>query len=252
MISAAILCLLFNVFIYISAELDGLQLCQSNCGSSDRLTGPTRPPHTRTHPWKVASFPTTVISFCKLGCQYFFATKPTNETCIAACDHQYRYRVTTGYSDTAEVARLECEDGCRIALQVCQAGYYCTDGIMTPCPVGKFRESVSNISIVALHETHACINCPYGRYRALNKGKSANECSLCPVAKYANVTGSIKESDCLRCPAGKFASEEGSRLCKCIDSDSCDETVFVGDEEKTFYKNDVDYYRETVPFIGRW
>ncbi|RYY86822.1 hypothetical protein EON63_05110 [archaeon] len=30
-----------------------------------------------------------------------------------------RYKITADYSDLAEEARLECEDGCDIALQVC-------------------------------------------------------------------------------------------------------------------------------------
>eukprot|EP01035_Chromulina_nebulosa_P017815 gene17815-23425_t len=206
--------------------LDGVLLCQANCNSADRLFGPIKPPNTRTHPWKVAQFPSTTTAICKLA--------------------------TTGYSDSAEIAKLECLDGCNIALSVCQAGYYCVNGNMTVCPAGKYRESVSDLSLRTLEKVHTCINCPYGRYRALNKGRSADDCNKCPVGKYANVTGSVKESDCQRCPAGKFADQEGSRYCKCITTESCDMVVDIGGEEETFYKDGVDYYRESVPYIGRW
>jgi len=232
--------------------LDGVLLCQANCNSDDRLFGPIKPPDTRTHPWKVAQFPSTTTAFCKLGCQYFFSYYSNNNTCINQCKYQYRYQATTGYSDSAELAKLECLDGCNIALSICQAGYYCVNGNMTVCPAGKYRESVSDLSLITLEKVHTCINCPYGRYRALDKGRSANDCSKCPVGKYANVTGSVKESDCQRCPAGKFADEEGSRYCKCITTESCDMVVDIGGKEETFYKDGVDYYRESVPYIGRW
>ena len=66
------------------------------------------------------------------------------------CAYYYRYSATTGYSDITEEATLECQDGCEIALQICQAGYYCTLGIMTECPPGTYREAVTDTSIVAL------------------------------------------------------------------------------------------------------
>lgn len=60
-------------------------------------------PDTRPHPWAVASFPSSTSSFCKLGCQYFFTVYTTKELCLKNCDFTYRYKVTTGYSDIAEV-----------------------------------------------------------------------------------------------------------------------------------------------------
>lgn len=234
-------------------SLDGLLLCQSNCVSSERLSGPTRMQHTRDHPWKVAQYPTAQSSFCKLGCQLFFSELPKNTTCKNNCDYYYRYQITAGYSDVAEEAKLECKDGCEIALQVCQAGFYCNDGQMLACPAGKYREAVTDISIVELATASECTNCPRGRYRAQNKGKSADDCNLCPIGKYVNATGSTRETDCLRCPAGQTAEQPGSALCRCITAESCDMPITVsGQETQDFFQNGVDYFRETVPFIGRW
>eukprot|EP01039_Chlorochromonas_danica_P005534 gene5534-6093_t len=204
--------------------------------------------HTRPHPWKIAPFPSGNEGFCKLGCQIFYVEVPKNTTCKRLCSYYYRYQITAQYSDLAEEARLECEDGCDIALQVCQAGYYCATGEMLPCPIGTYREAVSGVSIIDLEAAKECTPCPYGRYRSMTKGKSADDCTKCPVGTYANVTGSTAESDCQRCPAGKEAEEAGMRECKCITNDSCDLTV-AGIE---YYSNGVDYYRETIPFIGRW
>lgn len=236
----------------IATTLDGVDLCQSNCVSSNRLSGPTRMTRTRDHPFKIVEFPSKTASFCKLGCQMFFSEYPTNFTCKRICDYQYRYKVTTGYSDIAEEAILECKDGCEIALQVCQAGYYCTSGVMTECPAGRYRAPVPNVAIVSLDTAHECVDCPYGRYRSAVKGRSIGDCDLCPIGKYANVTGSTSETDCLRCPAGKFAEERGMRLCKCITAESCDLELDIGQGTQVYYKNNVDFYRESVPYIGRW
>lgn len=232
---------------------DGLNLCQANCISGDRLIGPTRMTATRDHPWKVAPFPTTQRSFCELGCQLFFSENPQNTTCKASCDYYYRIQITTGYSDVVEEARLECRDGCDIGLDVCQAGYYCTEGQMLACLPGTFREPIADLSTNSLESTTRCIECPAGRYRSLNKGQNAEDCSLCPIGKYVSTTGSQHESDCQRCPAGKTAAEQGSAKCICITGDSCDMLVEIeGQESQRFFANDIDYFRETVPFIGRW
>jgi hypothetical protein len=232
-------------FLASNAQLD---LCQLNCESSDRIVGATRMTNTLPHPWAIASFPSSNGGFCKLGCQLFYTEVPRNTTCKRLCSYFYRHRLTSGYNDLAEEAKLECQDGCDIALQICQAGYYCNSGLMIPCPPGTYREAVTNISIIALEATGSCTNCPYGRYRSTKRGKSANDCTKCPKGTYANVTGSVIVSDCQRCPAGQTAEEEGMQLCKCITGDSCDLTV-AGDR---FFINKVDYFRETIPFIGRW
>lgn len=119
---------------------------------------------------------------------------------------------------------------------------------MLPCPPGTYREPVTDVSVVALSKAAECTKCPYGRYRGTSKGKSADECSKCPIGTYADVTGSTRVSDCLRCPAGTNAEEEGQRLCKCITPGSCGSTI----DKLEVFSNGVDYYRETVPFIGRW
>ncbi len=243
-----VLVLILLLSVFISTPRAQLAVCQKNCESSDRIVGATRMPDTLPHPWAVASFPSSNGGFCKLGCQIFYTEVPRNTTCRRLCQYFYRYKLTDQYNDLAEEAKLECQDGCEIALQVCQAGYYCTEGLMRPCPPGTYREAVKDISIVALKESKACTKCPYGRYRSTFKGKSADDCKKCPKGTYANVTGSIQDSDCLRCPAGQVAEEEGMRLCKCITGDSCDLTV----SGQQYFKNKVDFYRETTPFIGRW
>lgn len=243
-----------------SAQVD---VCQNNCQSTDRLTGPFHLKYTRPHPWKQTVFPTKLEGFCKLGCQLFFAEFPRNTTCKRLCDYYYRYRVTTGYSDLAESAISECRDGCDIAVQVCQPGFYCITGEMLPCPPGTFREPVANLGVVALEGVSKCTRCPPGRYRPADKGKNADDCTKCPVGKYANVAGSVLVSDCKRCPAGKVAEELGMAACKCMTNNgvanSCDQTYYSNSNPDTtrYYLPDkngetIDFYRQTSPFIGRW
>lgn len=148
----------------------------------------------------------------------------------------------------AEQARLECQDGCDIALNICRPGYYCNEGIMKPCPAGTYRGSVENITLISLEQANQCTPCPYGRYRSAKKGKSADDCTKCPIGTYANHTGGTSDFDCKRCPVGTFAEEEGMRVCKCITPESCGLEI----AGKTYYSNNVDYFRETLPYIGRW
>jgi len=247
----AIGCLAVTIFV----SLAQLETCQNNCVSSDRLVGPTKMPFTKPHPFKMAQFPTKQAQFCQLGCQMFFSEFPTNRTCRVACDYRYRYKLPNGYSDIAEESRLECRDGCDIALQVCQSGYYCISGEMIPCPPGKYRTPVPSASINDLKSASVCDNCPPGRYRSRDKGASIESCTKCPVGKYATVTGSVLVSDCQRCPAGKFAEDAGMELCKCITPDSCDfeySALSLLTVNKTnFFENEVDFSRESVPFVGR-
>lgn len=226
--------------------------CMLNCASPDRLVGPTKPQHTRPHPWKIATFPTKHTGFCKMGCELFFTKWPSNETCYSECDYIYRYRVTVAYNDQAEEARLECQDGCDIALQICQAGYYCHVGEMKPCDPGTYRGDETGLAV------HSCIHCPYGRWRSRNKGKSADECTKCTYGKYLNETGATAESACLRCPAGQTALQEGMRVCTCITPGSCQMELpgrTTSEPPREFYNEytgGTDYWRETVPFMGRW
>ena len=257
-------------FRFAGAQVD---ICQSNCESSDRLSGPILMPATRTHPWKQTVFPTVKTGFCKMGCQLFFAEFPRNITCKRMCDYYYRSQETVGYSDIVENAKLECKDGCDIALQVCQPGFYCTSGEMMPCAPGKFREAVKSLSIISLEATQQCTLCPPGRYRKRDRGKSADDCTKCPIGKFANIPGSVLVSDCKRCPSGKNAEETGMAECKCITeagdrgankqygAHSCDmkytRTKAANEKMIDYYTADADgqsqdFYRETIPFIGRW
>ena len=167
----------------------------------------------------------------------------------------YRYRLTAGYSNIAEEARLECRDGCEIAYQICDRGYYCFNDTMTECPPGTYREPVPGISINDLKNAFVCTNCPPGRYRARVRGTEIDSCTKCPIGKYAFVTGSVFVSDCLRCPAGKFAENTGMEVCKCITGDSCDlgysASGTLGANKTHYYVNGIDFQRETVPYQGR-
>jgi selenocysteine lyase/cysteine desulfurase len=72
-----IIFLVLCVFDDIEWQADAqLSLCQSNCVSSDRLTGPTKMLETRQHPWAIAAFPTKQSGFCSLGCQLFYNEVP--------------------------------------------------------------------------------------------------------------------------------------------------------------------------------
>lgn len=262
--SSALLGLIFHPFMSPKTMLatGQVDVCQTNCEDANRLAGPRRMEFTKPHPWKQAVFPTKLQGFCKMGCQLFFAEFPKNTTCKRMCDYYYRTRNTVGYCDIAENAILECRDGCEIALAVCQPGFYCTEGQMMPCDPGTFREGVKDLSIRSLEATSQCLQCPPGRYRPANRGKSADDCTQCPIGKFANIPGSVLVSDCKRCPAGKNAEETGMAECKCITSagkvNSCDTLGTGGDGSlKHYYAADqsgqsVDYYRETTPFIGRW
>ncbi len=204
--------------------------------------------------------PNPYSNFCKTGCTYFFSEIVTRErpvllsNCTAKCDFTYRSaeHISVGYSDIAETARLECRDGCQIALKRCQPGYKCSqvapttnpdtgdttyDGAMIICPPGTYRD-------VSYDQVEECNDCPPGRYREFEKGRYMESCSQCPVGRYVNQTGSSSILQCNRCPAGRYGPEPGLALCECITTDSCEfpQDPSPQDSEK----------RETFPFEGRW
>lgn len=199
------------------------------------------------------SLPNRYSPFCEVGCKLFY-TNTTNAgrrmaqsttdatislaSCNRLCDDLYYYNLSVGYSDLMEIARLECHDGCYIALKRCQPGYYCTQptsstdntdeagnadstspkrkvgGIMIPCPPGTYREA----SYLA---TDQCVRCPPGRYRSETMGTALSSCTKCPAGFYAPEFQSTSLLDCIRCPAGTFTKEEGSGSCSCITPSAC-------------------------------
>jgi hypothetical protein len=199
------------------------------------------------------------VEFCKIGCTYFYAAPETPtflSTCLSKCDFTYRSAayISVGYSDLAEAARLECHDGCQLALMRCQPGYNClqavnttkpdvltglatfVDGSMHVCPPGRYRD-------VDYDQVTECVDCPTGRYREGEKGRNMWSCTACGEGKYVNKTGSDTLIACDRCPAGRFGAEEGLALCKCINEETCnDQYPSPADAEK----------RESVPFEGRY
>ena len=167
----------------------------------------------------------------------------------------FTYNLTVGYSDLMEVARLECHDGCYIALKRCQPGYYCTqpvtyndssaedgtamwrDGYMELCPPGTYRET-------SYHCVDQCLSCPPGRYHNEYKGNSLDSCVKCPAGTYAPKFQSTSILDCIHCQAGTFTKEEGAGSCTCITHAACakDQLKSPADAEK----------RDTIPYNGLW
>ncbi|GMH90969.1 hypothetical protein TrVE_jg13148 [Triparma verrucosa] len=204
--------------------------------------------------------PNPFAEFCMTGCTFFFSLEATTSKpaylseCMAQCDYTYRSaeHITIRYSDLAEAARLECRDGCQIALARCQPGYRCTqvemtmsggieswsDGLMSICPPGTYRD-------VDYDNVEQCVDCPQGRYREDEKGRYMESCAQCPIGRYVNVTGSSSILKCNRCPAGRFGKFPGLALCACINDKACldpPEFVSPADAEK----------RQMFPFEGRW
>ena len=235
--------------------------------SIDKSTTSTKP-----YPYHIAAIDLdkydALPEFCKLGCTYFFVSsedsttnKSTLDQCLYQCDDKYSYNsLTPPYNDLAQVARLECRDGCLLALKRCQPGYYCIQvlfdnddddnkavdsstnivphyqgGDMIPCPAGTYR----NVAYNAITE---CIPCPPNYFREATKGKSISSCSPCPAGTSAIEYGSTSIKDCIRCHAGTFSTE--ASYCTCITPQACaeDQLPPPADAEK----------KDTVPYIGRW
>lgn len=226
--------------------------CHADCRSSDRPVGPTRPWASRPHPYHVVDsrnandydFP----AFCVLGCTFFFredkkstdshSDRSSVDRCLDSCDDQFNFNSSIPpYNDLIEMARLECIDGCNMALARCQPGYYCLQvgGEMIPCPAGTYRD----VSYDAVTE---CIPCPPNYYREDIKGRSLSACSPCPSGTSAIDAGSTSIKDCARCPAGTFSTE--ASFCQCITPQACADEPLASpaDAEK----------KDTVPYIGRW
>lgn len=202
-------------------------------------------------------YPNPYTEFCELGCSIFFSL-PTEhrvelDKCTNQCDVDFSYNISVGYNDLAEVARLECRDGCQMALKRCQPGYFCSQvnvteekmeekikyegGFMEHCPAGTYRD-------VDYSSVEECVPCPPGRFREATKGRNLESCTKCPPRTYNSLNGSSSILSCLRCPAGTFTNEPGSAFCICITPAACeqDHLPSPADAEK----------RNTVPYVGRW
>jgi hypothetical protein len=207
--------------------------------------------------------PNPYTAFCEIGCSLFYSFPNKDSVhlvqCTDRCDELYRYNISVGYNDLAEVARLECRDGCQMALKRCQPGYYCSQvkvidgtekngtvsknktvlydgGSMSHCAAGTYRD-------VDYHSVEECVPCPPGRFREDIKGHNLESCSKCPAGTYNGHNGSASILDCLRCPAGTFTNQPGSEFCLCITPAACESGLpSPADAEK----------RSTVPYIGRW
>ena len=258
--------------------------CHRDCWSPDnRPVGPTRPWDTqdplrnelhltRPYPYHIgASDEYPFPEFCKLGCTYFFVSSDSDQTgktstlgqCLDQCDDKYSYNSPNPpHNDLAQISRLECRDGCLMALKRCQPGYYCSQvsfdgdgdgggvfsnleennsslryqgGEMIPCPAGTYRD-------VDYDSVTECVPCPPNYFREDVKGRNRSSCTSCPKDTSAVNRGSSSILDCVRCSAGTFSRE--GEFCKCITPQACaeDQLLSPADAEK----------KGTVPFIGRW
>lgn len=252
--------------------------CRADCHAGDaRPIGPTRPPtmvYLPVYPldgpipdrpgavpslYDAASF----ARFCDVGCTLFFEETPTVAACRRRCATTYPPEIVEKHNDPAEAARLECEDGCEMALRRCQAGFFCTEGGMLPCEPGTYRAASFNA-------TSRCSECPRGRYRSAARGTSLESCAKCPIGSFVNGTGSTGLTDCRRCPAGKYTDEPGRALCKCIttkslrgrsddvpegmyEHGSCEADTAGGPADDTRGRLPfVDPFRDSVPYRGRF
>ncbi len=179
----------------------GVKGCQDNCEKFDRLTGPTKMKFTRPHPWFVTSFPIKNNGFCKLGCQYFFAGSPEITQCKAKCLGSYRYKVSAQYADVAEESILNCQDGCDIAVQVCQEGFFCKNGDSSDITVTTldfervlmcYRDTgnVGSATCIVVSPTDGAVDSA-GNVRGIQKGvplvvSSLNPSSVGSIATYYN------------------------------------------------------------------
>uniref|UniRef100_A0A7S1FSZ0 Tyrosine-protein kinase ephrin type A/B receptor-like domain-containing protein n=1 Tax=Corethron hystrix TaxID=216773 RepID=A0A7S1FSZ0_9STRA len=206
------------------------------------------------------SYPDQYFRACQLGCTLFFSLRENPKqlsSCLSLCDDKYAYNITVSYNDLMELVRLECRDGCHMALMRCQPGYFCLQpsttldddgkhhlsstslpngGSMHECLPGSYRD-------VSYHAVDTCVPCPPGRFREETRGLSMESCTKCPVGTAVNSTGSSSIRDCKRCPAGRFTTEPGRHVCKCITPQACDKEQLPdpADAEK----------RNTVPYVGR-
>ena len=251
----------WKALAYDALDLSSTVGCvaNENCTVSgcERPLGPTKPPLTRPHPWAVAAAVTAHSQFCEVGCAYYYRNW-TVQGCDAQCDAFYRYEITAGYNDRAEVARYECRDGCAIANLRCQPGFYCQNELMRKCPTGTYRD-------VDYYHVTRCDECPHGRYRETEGGRTIDACAKCAVGRYRDATGSTTKNECIACHPGRFSNEEGMKRCKCtnhydgdfvvsqngtVDYDASDDGCVPEQELNTVLRpkmNDIDWAPRTTP-----
>ena len=84
-------------------------------------------------------------------------------------------------SRTGQISESECA--------ACPNGFYCSNGLKTPCPSGKYGKPL---------------------FALIEKSLESSACIDCPVARYGAVEGqAIMGSACLACPAGRYGNEPG-------------------------------------------
>eukprot|EP00944_MAST-04C_sp_MAST-4C-sp1_P004709 g4709.t1 len=149
--------------------------------------------------------PSTGQTSCMLICpagRYGKVTRASSvdEGCPNTCPLG-RYGHATGKSTLEDACSNICEPGkygSRVGQNsesdclLCPNGHFCeSDGLKSPCPLGKYGISSQNVS-----------------YKA--KGYENNVCQACPASKYGVLAGQSKLTDaCMNCPSGRFSLTTG-------------------------------------------
>lgn len=256
------------------------------------------------------NIPNPYVDFCLLGCTFFFSddferttTNTTNilwkeeeeedsvslEMCVDKCDLMYRYDFTVGYNDLLETARLECRDGCHIALKRCQPGYYCeqiniieNNVSLESSIAGRNNHTNSSTNETASdgndkdqnNISHATLKnktftggfmkpCPPGTYRDISYD-AVTKCLKCPPGRFREASKGKNLESCSKCPRNTYNNNQfGSVSIKeCI---RCPAGQFTEEKGNGMCKcinpeaclgdrnspADAEK-RDTVPFIGRW
>ena len=90
-------------------------------------------------------------------------------------------------------------------ISICPPGHYCTgDGAKTPCPSGKYGESLGSTTM------DTCIECDIGTFQTIS-GQTYCDRS-CPIGSYGTKKGATKlENACVTCPLGCMCPTMGMK-----------------------------------------
>ena len=125
---------------------------------------------------------------CSLG--YYFSANLTS--CIACPDGQF----TVSQAPTSPSA-----------CQSCPVGYFCSGGVKTLCPAGKYAETASS---------PFCLPCPAGRFGSTTGLASSNCTGLCAAGRYG-VENAISPSCKDDCEVGYFGMSSTLRTTSLCD-----------------------------------
>jgi hypothetical protein len=114
-----------------------------------------------------------------------------------------------------------------LVVGLCAQGYYCTDGVSTPCPAGTYQPVATTATSL-----DSCLPCPSGSYCLQAASLSFTNCEpgfMCPTPALhvpcpSNTWSAQGSTNCtLPCPAGHLCSGQGT-LTRCK---ACQPNQFV-------------------------